>query len=207
MKETDTSTTTCTPLTTHKIRPKMPMEVSGLLISSRSDSDQEESTTFTTSWPVIISRPHTDLMFLKENTLILTSTTWSSVCQDNSTMECSTSKTELQPPPLKWPTMSLTSSSSWTEEVVGQTLIRKSENGCGSQPWSSWFHWDTWTLTASTEISFLPELKCMLSETLWDTSIGNQDSKASRPSTTETLTGHDSFYFIKIVLIWLSFSA
>lgn len=49
MKEIDTFTTISTLLTTHKIRPKTPTEVYGPLISLKSDSDQEESITFTTS--------------------------------------------------------------------------------------------------------------------------------------------------------------
>ena len=198
MKETDTFTTISTHPTTHKIKPKTPTEVSGPLISSRSDSDQEESTTFTTSWQAITSRPLTEWMSPRENITTLTLIIWSSVCQDNCTMVCSISKMVLQLQPHKWPMMLPTSSSSWTEEVVGPTQTRRSESGCGSQLSFSWFHWDTWTLTASTETCFQPESRCTQWETHWDTSIGNQDSRASRLLTTETLIGHDWFYFIKI---------
>lgn len=199
MKETDTFTITFTHPTSHKIKPKTPTVVSGPQISSKSDSDLVESTTFTTSWLDTISRLLTEWTSPRENTTILTLITWSLVCQDNYTTVCSITKMELQHPPHKWPTMLPTSLSSWTEEVVGPTLTKKSESGCGLLLASSWFLWDTWTLTDSTETCFQQELKCMPWETLWVTSTGNQDSRASRPATTETLTGRDWFYFIKIV--------
>ena len=193
MKETDTSTTTSTHPTTLKIRPKTLTEVSGPLTSSKSGSGQEESTTFTTLWLAIISRPPTEWTFPKENTSTLTLITWSLVCPDNYMMVCLISKTVPLPPPLKWPMTSPTSSSLWTEEVVGLFPINKSESGCGLLLAFCWSPSDTWTHTDSTETCSQPESKCTQSETHLVTSTGNQDSRALRPLTTETHTGHDWF--------------
>jgi len=101
-------------------------------------------------------------------------------------------KTELPHPLLKWQTMSVTSSSSCKEELVGEETTRRLDK--------LWFSLVSFSFSPSNiskqkltiEVYFAQELKLMQFETISDTNIGRLVWNLSRLLNTEVPTGHDA---------------